>query len=147
MFDQLIIRKADYKDLYSIVLIEKEIFKEDQWSLKMIEEELNNSYDRCAWVISLNKKILGYYMVRYSNDEISIMNIAVIPSFQGKGIGRLMMDHLVSHFPVYSSIFLEVKKSNFPAINLYLSMGFKQIGIRSNYYQDGTDALLMHLGN
>ena len=83
-------------------------------------------------------------MIRYLKNEINITNMAVTHLFQGKGIGRLLINHMIKDFPNHSSI-LEVKKGNFPAINLYSSVGFKQV-LRRNYYQDGKDAILMHLG-
>ena len=43
----------------------------------------------------------------------------------------------------YNSIILEVRKSNFPAINLYLKFGFSELGIREKYYNDGEDAIIM----
>jgi len=44
------------------------------------------------------------------------------------------------------NIFLEVRRSNFLAIRLYKKIGFNEIGVRNNYYQnkDGKeDAILM----
>ena len=40
-------------------------------------------------------------------------------------------------------IFLEVSTNNFPALNLYKNNGFVQISVRKNYYEDGSDAILM----
>ena len=145
MIDKLIIRKGCHKDLQSILFIEAHIFKKEQWSRKMLQEELVSSPDRISWVATYNKEILGYLMIRYLKNEINITNMAVTHLFQGKGIGRLLINHMIKDFPMHSSIFLEVKKGNFPAINLYSSVGFKQVGLRRNYYQDGKDAILMHL--
>ena len=147
MVDKLIIRKGCYKDLQSILLIETHVFKKERWSRNMLEEELTSFHDRISWVATYNKDILGYLMIRYSKNEINIMNMAVTHLFQGKGIGRLLINHMIKDFPVHSSIYLEVKKGNLPAINLYSSIGFKKVGLRRNYYQDGKDAILMHLRN
>ena len=146
MVDKLIIRKGCYKDLKSILLIETQVFKKERWSRNMLEEELTSFHDRISWVATYNKVILGYLMIRYLKNEINIMNMAVTHLFQGKGIGRLLINHMIKDLPMHSSIFLEVKKGNFPAINLYSSIGFKKVGLRRNYYQDGKDAILMHLG-
>ena len=147
MVDKLIIRKGCYKDLQSILLIETHVFKKERWSRNMLEEELTSFHDRISWVATYNKDILGYLMIRYLKNEINIMNMAVTHLSQGKGIGRLLINHMIKNLPMHSSIFLEVKKGNFPAINLYSSIGFKQVGLRRNYYQDGKDAILMHLEN
>tara|TARA_B100001175_G_scaffold172758_1_gene146602 strand:- start:378 stop:821 length:444 start_codon:yes stop_codon:yes gene_type:complete len=147
LVDKLIIRKGCYKDLQSIILIEKHVFKKEQWSRNMLEEELISSNDRLSWVAVYDKDILGYLMIRYLKNEFNIINMAVTHLFQGKGIGRLLINHMIKGLPLHSSIFLEVKQGNLPATNLYSSIGFKQVGLRTNYYQDGKDAILMYLGN
>ena len=38
---------------------------------------------------------------------------------------------------------LEVKANNDPAISLYTNMGFKQIHMRPNYYEENINALIM----
>ncbi len=41
-------------------------------------------------------------------------------------------------------IFLEVRESNIPAISLYNGFGFKQVGMRKDYYEKPVEnALLM----
>ena len=42
---------------------------------------------------------------------------------------------------------LEVKATNARAIALYSKLGFKQVGLRKGYYDDGTDAILMELNS
>mgnify|MGYP000695817638 CR=1 FL=1 len=56
--------------------------------------------------------------------------------------------HWVLHGPVWpenSSVFLEVERGNFPAINLYLDAGFEEVAIREKYYTDDEDAIIMCL--
>ena len=54
-----------------------------------------------------------------------------------------MLDHFLDQIPAKSSVFLEVKRGNFPAINLYLGAGFEDVAIRDAYYRDGSDAIVM----
>ena len=143
MNDKQIIRKATINDVDNIFSIERKAFHKDHWSFKMIMDELNNDKDRATWVIDNFKNIIAYCMVRYFYDEIHIINMAVDPSMQCKGYGKKLLDYFFDQLPTYSSVFLEVKHSNFPAISLYLDIGFENIGIRTNYYRDGSDALLM----
>ena len=84
-------------------------------------------------------------MIRIIDKEIHMMNIAVKPELQDLGIGRLLIEHFLNSIPYKSSVFLEVKKGNFPAINLYSSFGFEKISIRKKYYRDGSDAFVMYL--
>ena len=43
----------------------------------------------------------------------------------------------------YANVFLEVKTTNFAAINLYLNFGFEEINRKKMYYSDGQDAIVM----
>ena len=40
-------------------------------------------------------------------------------------------------------IFLEVAAANLPARNLYGKYGFREVGLRKAYYEDGDDALVL----
>ena len=40
-------------------------------------------------------------------------------------------------------MFLEVRSSNTPAINLYKKAGFTNLSVRKKYYDDGEDAVVM----
>ena len=50
---------------------------------------------------------------------------------------------IIENYLQYGDVYLEVKQSNFPAINLYLNFGFEEIDIRQGYYTDGQDAVIM----
>ena len=145
MFEKKIVRKAIPKDLRSIFLIEQVVFSKEHWTIEMIADELEDIPEKITWVIEQSQNILGYCMVRLFNNEVNIINMAITPSFQGKGLGRLLLGHILNQIPSKSSVFLEVKQGNLSAINLYLSFGFKEIDVRNDYYRDGSDALVMHL--
>tara|TARA_Y100001934_G_C12368123_1_gene784725 strand:- start:2641 stop:3084 length:444 start_codon:yes stop_codon:yes gene_type:complete len=137
------IRKAYNKDIDSIFLLEKNIFAEESWTIDMINEELQESLDKMTWVMEKFGNIVAYCMIRIIDKEIHIINMAVKSALQGNGLGRLLLTHIFNYIPDKSSVFLEVKQGNFPAINLYLSFGFEEIYIRDNYYQDGSNAIIM----
>ena len=65
-----------------------------------------------------------------------ILNVTVHKDFKRKGYGSTLILRLLNELSKKNirSIFLEVRKSNFPAISLYLSLGFKEISVRKNYY-------------
>ncbi len=81
-------------------------------------------------------------------DEAHIGTIAIDQAYRRLGLGRLLLAE--SLLDAYKSgvrqSFLEVRRSNQPAITLYEQFGFQIAGIRSRYYKDnGEDALLMTL--
>ena len=145
MNEYQIIREATINDVSDILKIEKQVFTNDNWSLEMLKSELNNKSDRKTLIIVKAGKVIAYCMIREFENEIHIINIAVKSSMQGRGYGKLLLKSFLDQLPTKSSVFLEVKHINFPAINLYHSVGFKNISSRTNYYSDGSDALVMCL--
>lgn len=95
--------------------------------------------------------IIGFYFVQSVGDEATLLDIVVAPEMQGKGYGRILLNHLIEllELDTVETIFLEVRVSNFSAIALYLSCGFSEVGQRLDYYptcQGGReDALIMAL--
>ena len=145
MNEYQIIREATINDVSDILKIEKQVFTNDNWSLEMLKSELNNKSDRKTLIIVKADKVIAYCMIRKFENEIHIINMAVKSSIQGRGYGKILLKSFIDQIPIKSSVFLEVKHINFPAINLYHSVGFKNISSRTNYYSDGSDALVMCL--
>ena len=141
----LFIRIGTPSDIEAIHAIEKSAFKEDPWSLEMISQEIAEDPSRITWIMELGELMIGYYMVRSGLGEVHLINIAVEPCFQRIGLGKMMLDHFLDQTPANSSVFLEVKRGNFPAINLYFGAGFEDVNIRDTYYRDGSDAIVMCL--
>ena len=139
------IRASEETDLVRILEIEESAFPNSAWTRGMITNELTVKLDRKTWVIDSDKELVGYCMLRYRPNEIHLVNMAVDPPLQQKGIGKNLLNHFVDNIPKDSSAYLEVKRGNFPAIKLYLNAGFKDIAIREDYYPDGEDAIVMYL--
>ena len=102
-------------------------------------------------------KIIGFALVRLlignpnsknsSFDSSEILNIAVLNSFQHKGIGQMIFDEIVCELERKNTfeIWLEVKKSNINAINFYQKNGFEIQFERKNYYTNPTENALVFL--
>ena len=145
MLNRKIIRKSNAKDLRSLYQIEKDVFDSEHWTYSMIANELMNGPGKATWVIEQPPNILGYCMTRSFGNEVNILNMAIESSSQGKGVGRSLLEYVLSQVPTKSSVFLEVKQGNLNAIKLYESLGFQKKSVRSSYYKDGTSALVMCL--
>ena len=76
--------------------------------------------------------------------EHHILNLGVFPPRQKEGIGTIPLSNFLESTKSSSSVFLEVKKSNFHSIEFYKNNGFKVFGERKNYYKDGSPALMMN---
>ena len=86
---------------------------------------------------------MGYFFAHIFKDEVHILNIAIDVPFQHQGLGKQLLDKIMKKYLKEADVFLEVKRTNFPAINLYLAFGFEEIDIRQGYYTDGQDAVIM----
>jgi ribosomal-protein-alanine N-acetyltransferase len=78
------------------------------------------------------------------------LNLCIHPSSQRIGYGRRLLNALLLRAEEceVNKVFLEVRPSNKPALNLYYSTGFTQIGIRPAYYQSDygrEDAVVLSL--
>ena len=117
------------------------------WSKSQWERELTDPKRICLGIIELETKIiLGLCSAWLVIDELHITFIAVHPNHRRKGLGKLLLSDLFNRSKSLQTnqIHLEVKDNNEPAKAFYKSMGFKTVGNRSNFYQDGSDALLLN---
>ena len=117
------------------------------WSKAQWEKELTDPKRICLGVKELQtKKLLGLCSAWIVIDELHITFIAVHPIHQRKGIGRVLLTDLIKRSKTHqtNNIHLEVKDNNEPAKAFYKSMGFKIVGNRSNFYKDGSDALILN---
>jgi len=92
--------------------------------------------------------LVGYALLSIAADEAHLLNICVDPLSQTRGLGRQLLRAMVAlaRDRRAQRIFLEVRPSNTPALALYESEGFNEIGRRPRYYPaaDGReDALVM----
>ena len=88
-------------------------------------------------------KVLGYVGSQTVLEEADMMNIAVDETCRRRGIARALVEELVLQLPAYC-LTLEVRVSNAPAIGLYHSLGFVQVGLRKNYNRNPReDALIL----
>ena len=118
-------------DLLRLIEIEKEVF---DYSLSI--EEFENNFNKKMikiWKIS-TRKIIGFVIFYHVKDEIEIIQICILKSYQRKNYGTLIIDKMKQLINI-KKIFLEVSVENSQAINFYLKNGFKKIGIRKAYYK------------
>ena len=136
------IRIATSNDLADILSIEKKVFKHP-WSKEQLSWELNSQPVAENYVMIARGNMIGYLFSHVVDDDVQILNIAIDIPFQHKGYGEQLLSYFLDQFNEDSSIHLEVRKSNFPAINLYLKFWFHETGTRKGYYSDGEDAIIM----
>ena len=127
------VRTMSYSDLKQVIAIETKAYPHT-WTLGIFRDCLRVGYN--AWVVTLDNNIIGYGIVMLSPGEAHILNICIDPDYQGKGLGRFLLRHLVkkSNQTDIDMILLEVRRSNMSAQQLYQSEGFHELGVRKAYY-------------
>ena len=136
------IRNAQLSDISKIYNIEKKVFV-NSWTKDSILQELKRKNNSINLICELDKNLIGYFFSHIIGNEIHILNLAIDIEFQHKGNGKAFFYIIFKNYLKYADVFLEVKRTNFPAINLYLGFGFEEIDFRERYYIDGEDALVM----
>lgn len=94
-------------------------------------------------------KIVGFISADYVLDECTIFNIGVLPEHRRKGLGKLLIDELISEAKKrdFAFITLEVRSENIPAYKLYEKAGFTLCGKRKGYYKNPDDDALIYTLN
>ena len=75
-----------------------------------------------------------------------VISIAVLPEHRKKGIGSSLLGEAIRLMKAkydVDAVYLEVRVSNYDAINLYEKFGFRKARIIRSYYRDGEDAYVM----
>lgn len=138
-------RIMELKDVDAVWEIEKLSFK-TPWAREAFIEEIK-AKDRTRYVVAeLGDTVVGYGGMWLIIDEAHITNIAVHPDYRGQKIGKRIVEEMiaVASNEGITSLTLEVRVSNAPAIKLYKDLDFKEVAIRKGYYVDtGEDALIM----
>ena len=138
-------RRMEEYDLFEVAHIEQGTFP-DPWPLNSFHDCL--AFGHHCLVLEQNSTIHAYGIMSIEIGSGHILNLCVRPEFRQHGIGHWMLYHLLQRAEAaqVAAVFLEVRASNQPAIHLYHTTGFVQIGVRKDYYPSETgpeDALIL----
>jgi ribosomal-protein-alanine N-acetyltransferase len=138
------IRRLDLADLDAIEGIEQRAYS-TPWSRAMFASELAKPTSICLGAFE-GSELVGYIVNSRYVDAWHVMNVAVHPDRQRRGIASRLLERLfeLTRDDERRGYTLEVRVSNEGAIRLYESLGFESRGIRRGYYTDNReDALIM----
>ncbi|VEU83091.1 ribosomal protein S18-alanine N-acetyltransferase [Acholeplasma hippikon] len=137
------IRKADLKDLETIVKLEEKIFNHSLGYSFLRQEMLENPFSR-IFVYEKDDMIIGYISYRVIDKNADIINFLIDTPYQGLGLGKELFKTITYEMKSegVESLVLEVRSKNTKAIHLYEQFGAKHIRTLKNYYGDD-DAYMM----
>ena len=113
------------------------------WSKKQWANELKKEDVKVFGLVVLNL-VIGICVFHVVLDEAQINFFVVNQKYREKGYGSYLMSYLIKQCEKsnINKIFLEVSSTNITAEKFYSRFDFFTVGIRRNYYKDGSDALL-----
>ncbi|MCR8540445.1 MAG: GNAT family N-acetyltransferase [Prochlorococcus marinus CUG1439] len=114
------------------------LWSKKQWSNEFKKEGIK------VFGLLLANLVIGICVLQVVLDEAQINYFVVKQKFRKKGFGSYLMSYLIKRCRLLNltKILLEVSDSNINAEKFYSSFDFFTVGIRRNYYRDGSDALL-----
>ena len=117
---------------------------DDLWNFEIFKEELGNTNSRYL-VLHYENEIVCFGGIKIILDEATLMDIVTKKNKRNQGFAKFVLNELltIAKEENCTSITLEVRENNLPAIHLYEQFGFKEVGRRKNYYKNGDTAVLM----
>ena len=135
------IKKINEKDIdlcYELDSNTISLWTKKQWAREIRKKGVN------IVGLLLENSVVGICVYQVVLDEVQINFFAVNQEFREKGFGSYLMSYLIKLFEKLNlnKILLEVSRNNLTAEKFYNRFEFSTVGIRKNYYKDGSDALL-----
>ena len=126
------------KDLNNIYDLEIESY-EFPWTKEILRDCILYKYD--SFAVFFNNNLVGYIIAKITYPETHILNLTVKKNFRKKGIGKSLIELIISEARLRNSenIILEVRVGNIEAQSLYKKLNFQIIGTRKNYYESEND--------
>ncbi|UKA61852.1 ribosomal protein S18-alanine N-acetyltransferase [Arthrobacter sp. FW306-04-A] len=145
--DGVTLRDMTADDVTAVEVLERRLFPVDAWPMQMFFDELAQVDTRRYVVAEAGGQIVAYAGLMCIEPIADVQTIAVVPEFEGRGIGSAILTELIEEARGRGAteVLLEVRADNPRAQALYVRFGFEQIHVRRRYYRDGTDALIMRL--
>ena len=133
-------------DVDAVMPLERALFPTDPWSAAGFWSELAGVPATRTYVVAEDEgEVVGYAGLFAVGDTADVQTIAVRADQQGRGLGADLLEALVVEAGSRgaSTLLLEVRADNAPALALYEKHGFERLALRRGYYGPGRDAVVM----
>lgn len=135
LIEKAVIRPFKTGDEKGIAALERECFSVP-WSEQAVLDAVDNG--TTFFVAEKAFCVVGYVSINTPLDEGYINNVAVAPKCRRQGIAQKLLSRLDREAAKkeLSFVSLEVRQSNASAISLYEKCGYKNVGVRPNFYEN-----------
>jgi len=131
MSADFIYRDGNIDDIEAVFCLNRQVFDE-AWSKETMLQSLQVGYD--LFVCYQGEDLLAYVLSQDILLETQIMQVCVQQEFRRLGVAKKLMLQLMQRKRDMQALMLEVRQSNHIAQSFYANLGFKQAGVRPNYY-------------
>lgn len=123
--------------LQQLAELEQQLQGQEAWSVQALVQQLGSygstlllCYDRGREVVA------SYCLYQQVFEQAEILRVGTHPIYQRQGLARQGLQRVLETIAQteVSSLLLEVRTDNLPAIALYQQVGFEQIAVRPGYY-------------
>ena len=137
----ILIKQINEKDVdlcYELDSNTLALWSKNQWANEFKKEGIK------VFGLLISNLLIGICVFHVILDEAQINYFVVNKKFREKGFGSFLMRYLIKRCKEQNinKLFLEVSHSNYEAQRFYTRFNFFTVGIRKNYYKDGSDALI-----
>lgn len=142
-----VLRQLDNEDIKSLILLQKEVYAGNMpWTRSAFVSEFVSPLRHLYLCAEVNGEVVAFCGCRIQGGDGHITNVAVLPAFQGRGLGSVLLGELeiFARNNRCETMSLEVRLSNRDAQRLYRKLGFVSRAIKKGYYDEtNEDALDM----
>lgn len=140
-----LLRELTDEDIKSLILLQKKVYAGDlPWTRSAFLSEFVSPLPHLYLCAAFDEEIIAFCGCRIQGNDGHITNVAVLPEFQGAGVGSYLLNELES-FSVANNcetMSLEVRLSNRDAQRLYRKLGFVSRAIKKGYYDESNEDAL-----
>lgn len=142
------VRGARPADLDALLELEADLFGADAWGRASMAAELADSGEGRVFLVAIvDGDVQGYAVARTGPGDADLLRVGVRPEHRRRGMATGLLGGVVTRAVAdgCDQLLLEVACDNGSAIALYQRLGFQRLAVRTGYYVDGQDAVVMRL--
>ena len=132
------INKKDIDLCYELDSNTISLWNEEQWANEFKKDGTK------IFGLLIKNLVIGICVFQVVLDEAQIYYFVIDQKYREKGFGSYLMNYLINRCEKLNlnKLLLEVSQSNVTAERFYNRFDFSTVGIRKDFYKDGSDALL-----